>query len=179
MHTTGRIDHIEDIAWDLSDCLMRVNSSANIMTHAMILVEMSIVDQVIYAYFASEKNALVIEEGSRLIDDIIMSDDKLYTLEARWLYLLSKYPEWDLTKWLEEIINAIDQKAAMIKRKERTRMALNLLFEVTNKNQSKNTLADLANLMIDVMNQGSPSDEFDQQVSQLKQFFNKKQSTKI
>jgi hypothetical protein len=163
--------NLTSIALHLSDCISSVNSSANLQIHALMLVEYSIIDQVIQAYATNEKTAVAEAMGHEIIVDLIVAADKLKSIQAARLWMHQALPDDPFTAALDEISQHIGTKAAKIKSKERVRALLNQLQALSGQPKDQPMINRLMDTLIQVINDGSPSAAFDDQVYSLQSHF--------
>jgi hypothetical protein len=158
-------------ALTLSACLSRVNDSANIETHALLLIEYSIVDQVLQAYSQTDKSAVAEAMGTEIIVDLFASTDRLQSMHAASAWLNASIPDEPLTEAINDIISNVSKKAHKVLQREKMRTLLQQVQLIYGTPQNRQLISTLSSTLIRVLNEGPPSDAFSDQVYSLQSHF--------
>lgn len=165
------------MAYELANCTLGVNSSANIESHSLMLVELSIIDQMINIYTDAPKHNLMTAMAHEIITDLISSDDKLQVIESAADWLEKTLPDDIYTKAVTQLNASINAKATKIKNRERLRILIKSLTEYSVNRQDKPVIEKLTQILINTINQGSPGVDFINDVYHLAAYFSPKKQT--
>ncbi len=144
-----------------------VNSSANIMTHAYMLLEHGIVARFLSLYTTHVHNKKVAAFAEDVLEILLASSDKLKELDDMVDWLVSVLPDEEFTKDLVLQQKSISRYTANIKRQEAIRVNINNLLALNNQKPSSATEA-LTAILIHTVSNPCTSEAFVNQVYHLK-----------
>lgn len=137
----------------ICDCTDRVHSAANLETHALLLVEMSILDQLLMMYDKlPDKDQLIEAYVQDLLENISMSDSKLDTLVMSIPYFEKVLPEHPYTAGLQELRDNIYSKAKQVRKREHLRHTIDMLTSVSDYSGDRDTVEGITSLLFRALN---------------------------
>lgn len=152
---------------DMIHAISCVNSSANIMTHAYMLLEHGIVARFLDLYTSNAHNKKVAAFAEDVLQILLQSNDKLQELDEMVEWLENIIPDEEFTQDLKRQQQSIAKYADKIKKQEAIRVNINHLLAL-NDQQSSGIIDALTSILINLINNPDISQQFTDQVYHLK-----------
>jgi replicative DNA helicase len=154
-------------ALNVSRLTAHVNSAANIRTHAILLVELTITSAFVEIYTSCEMDNYAYAMANDILQALYTDADKLTTMEQAITWLNRTIPDHEITQKLNSLQSALLAKVSAIKRSERLRTTLLTLEQLVN-DSPRIEVRELAETLIIAINKPKLPVEFTNQVFNLK-----------
>lgn len=170
-HHLTKADPTTHWAWEVVSTTATVNSTANIRTHAICLVELSITIQFLQIYTSCEPNNYTVAMAEDILCALSTDADKLKTIEDATKWLQRTIPNADITAKLSQLQKTILSKVDAIRKSERLRTTIHYLEQFSSPlstQSSRVEIRELIDVLITAINAPKLNTAFTNQVFTLK-----------